>query len=162
MTDRFYTGIGSRKTPFAVLRIMQRIAKNMNTVGYILRSGGAVGADSAFEKGAGDKKEIYLPWLGFNSNQSTLLPTEEAFEMAAKYHPAWHNCDDRARAFHARNCHQVLGHDLKTPTTMVICWTLASSEGGGTGQAVRIAKAYGIKVDNLADIEVAKRYLNDR
>lgn len=117
---RFYTGIGSRKTPFVICRLMTRIAKNMNTVGYTLRSGGASGADSAFEKGAGDNKEIYLPWLGFNNNESTLLPTEEAFEMAAKYHPAWNSCDERARKFHARNCHQVLGHDLKTPTTLVL------------------------------------------
>lgn len=158
---KFYTGIGSRQTPFAVLRIMQRTAKNMNTVGYTLRSGGAAGADSAFEKGAGNKKEIYLPWLGFNGNESTLLPTDEAFEMAAKYHPAWKNCDERARKFHARNCHQVLGHDLKTPSKLIICWTLAGKDGGGTGQALRIARAYNIPIDNLADFEVAKKYLRE-
>ena len=157
--SKFYTGIGSRKTPFAVLRIMTRIAKDLNVVGYTLRSGGANGADSAFEKGAGEAKEIYLPWLGFNNNESTLLPTDEAFEMAAKYHPAWHNCDERARKFHARNCHQVLGHDLKTPTSFIVCWTLASSEGGGTGQAIRIAKAYDIRVDNLADAATVKKYI---
>lgn len=159
---KFYAGIGSRETPFAVLRIMTRTAKNLATVGYTLRSGGANGADLAFEKGAGENKEIYLPYLGFNGSKSTLLPTEEAFEMAAKYHPAWHNCNERARQFHARNCHQVLGHDLKTPVLFVCCWTLAGLEGGGTGQAMRIARAHDIRIDNLANAETAKKYLNDR
>lgn len=158
---QIYTGIGSRATPFAVLRIMTRTAKNMAFLGYTLRSGGAAGADTAFEKGAGDAKEIYLPWLGFNGNQSLLLPSDEAFEMAAKFHPAWHNCDERARQFHARNCHQVLGQDLKTPTKLIICWTLAGADGGGTGQALRIAKAYDIKIDNLALPEIAKQYLRE-
>lgn len=158
---RFYTGIGSRETPFPILRLMTRIAKRMATSGYILRSGGAKGADTAFEKGAGDQKEIYLPYLGFNGSDSTLLPTDEAFEMAAKFHPAWHNCNESARQFHARNCHQVLGHDLKTPTTLVICWTQAGLQGGGTGQAMRIADAHGIRIDNLADPATVTRYVRD-
>lgn len=159
---KIYTGIGSRQTPFPVLRIMTRTAKNMAFLDYTLRSGGANGADAAFEKGAGDNKEIYLPYLGFNGNKSTLLPTPAAFEMAEKFHPAWQNCNERARQFHARNCHQVLGHDLKTPTSLVICWTLAGLDGGGTGQALRVARAHDIKIDNLALPEVAKQYLNDR
>jgi len=161
MVDFIYTGIGSRETPEAVMRLMTRTAKKMAISGYTLRSGGAKGADTAFEKGAGDQKEIYLPWLGFNGSKSKLLPTEAAFKMAAQFHPAWHNCNETARAFHARNCHQVLGHDLKTPTMLIICWTKAGLMGGGTGQALRIAKEYDIRVDNLAIPEVATRYVRD-
>lgn len=160
--SRFYAGIGSRETPEVICRLMTRAAKNLNVSGYILRSGGANGADLAFERGAGENKEIYLPHLGFNGSKSKLLPTSEAFDMAAKFHPAWHNCNERARQFHARNCHQVLGHDLKTPVSFVVCWTLAGLEGGGTGQAMRIAKAHGIRIDNLYNIETAKKYLTSQ
>lgn len=51
---------------------------------------------------------------------------------------------------HARNCYQVLGADLRTPTQFVICWTPRGSGEGGTGQALRIAKAYNIPIFDLA------------
>jgi len=49
---KFYTGIGSRKTPYQVQQQMQRIAQFLAKKGYTLRSGSANGADSAFEEGA--------------------------------------------------------------------------------------------------------------
>lgn len=57
-----YAGIGSRKTPKNVLDFMFEIGKELALLGYVLRSGGAEGADSAFEKGADSvkgMKEIY-------------------------------------------------------------------------------------------------------
>ena len=54
-----YAGIGSRKTPDDVLAFMQRIAQWLAKRNYILRSGAAQGADTAFENGAGMKKEIF-------------------------------------------------------------------------------------------------------
>lgn len=51
---------------------------------------------------------------------------------------------------HARNMHQILGIDLKTPVDMVICW---SPGHGGTEQALRLARAYGIHIVNLATTE---------
>jgi predicted Rossmann fold nucleotide-binding protein DprA/Smf involved in DNA uptake len=62
---KYYAGVGSRQTPENILHLMTRIAMRMAELGWVLRSGGAKGADYAFEKGAGDKKEIYLPWRGF-------------------------------------------------------------------------------------------------
>lgn len=74
-----YTGIGSRKTPADVLELMKDIGEFMAVRGHTLRSGGADGADKAFEEGAhrvpGAKVEIYLPWNGFNGywlNQANL------------------------------------------------------------------------------------------
>jgi len=48
---------------------MTKIAQRMSEKGFVLRSGGAKGADEAFENGAGEK-EIYLPWRGFRDNPS--------------------------------------------------------------------------------------------
>ncbi len=154
---KYYTGIGSRETPDRILDVMTATAIQMAGFGFTLRSGHADGADKAFESGAA-LKEIYLPWRGFNGSTSPLLPTPDAFIMAEKFHPAWDRCSQAAKKLHARNCHQVLGHDLNTPSEFVICWTKGALGGGGTGQAIRIAKAHGIMVHDLADPDTLRRF----
>lgn len=58
-----YAGIGSRETPEWVLTIFERMGSWMAKRGDKLRSGGADGADSAFENGCnaanGQKKFTY-------------------------------------------------------------------------------------------------------
>lgn len=153
-----YTGIGSRETPADILALMTSIAEAMSAKDWLLRSGGAGGADSAFEAGT-KRKEIFLPWKGFNGHSSILCqPTAAAFDMAAQFHPAWAKCSRGARALHARNCHQVMGLDLKTPTNLVICWTKNGLGGGGTGQALRIARHHGILIHDLGLPEIRKLY----
>lgn len=153
MTQIYYAGIGSRKTPKDVLNNMRLLGLELADAGLILRSGGAAGADSEFERGCNlcddGKKEIFLPWKGFNDNQSPLCnPSKEAFELAELYHPAWRNCKTGVRKLHARNMHIILGQDLKTPVSFVVCWHQGS---GGTMQAVRLAENRNIPVFNLAD-----------
>jgi len=147
---KYYAGIGSRETPTAILSEMTRLAQVFQSEGYILRSGAAEGADTAFELGAGDAKHIYLPWPRFNGHSSTLLPTPEAYALAAKHHPAWDRCSPGARSLHARNCHQVLGLDLATPVEFVCCWTKDGRASGGTGQAIRLAYAFDVHVEFLS------------
>jgi hypothetical protein len=149
----FYTGIGSRETPIHILAEMTNLARNLELCGWTLRSGGAKGADSAFEAGVSDphNAKIYLPWQRFAHNPSGLFHiSPEAYAMAESFHPAWNRCGIAARKFHARNCYQVLGADLNTPSRMVICWTPGGKVAGGTGQAMRIAKHYNIPIFNLA------------
>ena len=125
-----YTGIGSRETPTELKNDIKSIVEHLNKKGYTLRSGGAPGADSFFEEHA-EKKEIYLPWRGFNGNTSLLFnPTPEAFEMAQKYHPNWGRLSYGAKKLMARNCHQVLGLDLKSPTDFIVCWTKDADRDG--------------------------------
>jgi hypothetical protein len=145
----YYTGIGSRKTPEYILLLMTNIAIFLDKKGYILRSGGAVGADSAFEKGA-IQKEIYLPWRGFNNSEENFIEiSQECLEMAKKFHPNWEYLSSGAKKLHSRNCYQILGENLKTPSRFVICWTPKGEEVGGTSQALRIAKYFNIKIFNL-------------
>ena len=146
-----YSGIGSRKTPEDILMKFDRIGKILANKGFTLRSGGADGADSAFEVGcdkANGKKEIFLPWKGFNGNTSLLFdPPEEAFVMTGKIHPGWHHLKQGARRLHARNCQQVLGINLDNPVQFVICYT--KLDGGGTLQALRIAQQKKIPIYNF-------------
>ena len=144
-----YAGIGSRETPADVCALMTSIATHLRKDGYILRSGHAPGADSAFEAGAGNEAEIWIPWRGFNGSKSPLLPIPAAFAMAEEYHPKWTAVNLGGRSLHARNCHQVMGRDLVSPVEFVICWTYDGRASGGTGQALRIAEAHKIPVYNL-------------
>jgi hypothetical protein len=147
---KFYAGIGSRETPDRICDLMTGIAVNLRELDYTLRSGGAPGADRAFEVGAGPAKEIFRP-------EDT---TDEALALAARYHPAWHRCSPYAKRLHARNGFQVLGRDLKTPSAFVVCWTKDGGPTGGTGQALRIAADKGVPIFNLHDPD-AKRRLRD-
>ena len=146
----FYAGIGSRETPPKFIDEFIKISKWLGNHNYILRSGGADGADSAFEKGcdlANGKKEIYLPWAKFNNNSSNLIVKDQkAYEIAEQYHPYWANLKEGARKLQARNTHQVLGKDFKTESSFIICWTKNGSGAGGTGQAIRIAKDHNIPI----------------
>lgn len=158
--SKTYAGIGSRETPDDALRLMIRCAKWLEVRhAMVLRSGGAKGADTAFEHGTIGPKQIFLPWNGFNGRtmQRGLLGADEkkAYEIAAKHHPAWNRLSDAAKKFMARNTHQVLGASCEDPSAFVLCWTPDGSIGkttsktGGTGQAIRLAYAYGIPIFNL-------------
>lgn len=144
-----YTGVGSRKTPDDVLKLMHRFGAYMSDR-MILRSGGAVGADMAFQYGCESKdgsQEIYL----------AKHCTPEAMEIASKFHPAWNRCGNYARLLHGRNAFQVLGHTLDDPSALMICWTpdgcvshkTRSINTGGTGTAISIAEYYNIPIFNL-------------
>ena len=155
----FYAGIGSRNTPAPILDVMTRIGTALADKGYTLRSGGANGADLAFEKGCDlvqGNKEIYLPWKGFNKNPSTFHTiSREALRMGEFYHPYWSKLSNSARLFHSRNCYQVLGLTLDNPVDFVVCWTTGV---GGTQQALRIAKDKGIQIYNLIDSDVLNEF----
>ncbi|UAT28892.1 hypothetical protein PP753_gp66 [Dinoroseobacter phage vB_DshP-R7L] len=157
----YYAGIGSRETPEDVCRKMFAAGRAMAGLGFILRSGGAQGADESFESGVDDwtanhdtdglLKEIYLPWKGFRKNQSDLYGSDKAARLMAKeYHPNWPIVSCAGRDFHARNCYQILGRGLDTPSAFVLCWTPGGAVTGGTGQALRIAKDHDIPILNFA------------
>lgn len=152
--SKIYTGVGGRDAPIGVLKHMNRLAKELGIAGYTLRSGGATGSDLAFENGCDavdGLKEIYLPVLGFNGSTSSLIPNSEAFKIAESIHPAWHLCSSFAKKAHARNVHQVLGVDLKTPSDFLVCWTRGGKATGGTATAINLAEMKGVPVYNLFD-----------
>jgi len=144
---KYYTGVGSRSAPRDILDLMTNIASRLSQAGLTLRSGGAAGADKAFERGAAGVADIY------RANHATW----EAMEIAKKYHPRWQACSSYARKLHARNVFQVLGREMNEPSEFMICWTPygcishtdRSRFTGGTGTAISIAEAYGVPIFNL-------------
>lgn len=151
---KYYAGIGSRNTPRWVLDCMKNLGYCLSD-DFILRSGGADGADSYFEigcdKGSGEK-EIFLPWRGFNNNDSKLYNiSTDALNIAEKYHPAWNRLSQGAKKLMARNSYQVLGYDLNTPSSFIVCYTKNGKLTGGTAQALKIAKDYNIPIFNFGN-----------
>jgi len=151
MKIKYYTGIGARETPKDILDIMFDLAKILgHRDGYVLRSGGAGGADSAFQEGcekANGEMNIYY------ADDCT----SEAMAIAAKYHSNWETLSLFSKKLHGRNALQVLGLDLKTPSKAVVCWTPCGATHhkqrtratGGTGTAISIASMNGIPIFNL-------------
>lgn len=167
----YYAGIGSRKTPSNILTLMQSLAKKLATREYALRSGGAEGADTAFETGCdavSGQKSIFIPWDGFNdrfpdgvsvhslSHLDNLLLLRVR-ELVQEYHPNFKKLSEGSIKLHSRNVFQVLGLSLQTPSSFVVCWTPEADGSGGTGMAIRLAKHYEIPVFDLADPSNLKR-----
>lgn len=138
--DKIYTGVGSRQTPVLVQDFFKSVAVTLNELGYVLRSGGASGADASFQAGSPpESSEIWIPWNGFNGIYSENLPTDDAFVLASKIHPTWDKLSDGAKKLHARNCHQVLGKTLDVPSDFLLCWTEDGKSTGGTATAIKLA-----------------------
>ena len=172
--NRIYTGIGARKTPEDILEQMRNIACAFGMSGWTLRSGGAVGADTAFESGCDHvkgPKEIYLPWKGQRGHSSPLYEVPQiAFDVAADvYGPSWKYLKRPTRLFMARDVQQVAGKDIDSPSHLVICWTpdgcterlSRTRKTGGTGQAIAFASELSIPVFNLKNGELPLELIDE-
>ncbi len=117
--------------------------------------------------------ELYLPWPGFEAGswreadprevRVSVRPSIAAYALAARFHAGWEGLADDARRLLARDGHEVLGGDLRSPAALVLCWTADGTVDGtgegadGTRQALRIADGHGIAVLNLALPEHVRR-----
>ncbi len=94
--QRSVAGIGSRETPDLVFAFMTDAMRAFAQRGWVLRSGGAPGADQACEAGYSEHRsltEIFLPWKGFEGSKSRLYPpylSDADLDAAiARARPGW-------------------------------------------------------------------------
>lgn len=146
MCDKFFAGLGSRKTPQKFETLMSAITYVlMAHYGYGYRGGRAKRADQYFENGIPNgmknRSEVYLPKENFEkghfkgkdihiTNMMSILNSNYIIE---KYnlHEDWENIKNSsgssfALSAHIRNVFQILGplvDDLKIPVKFMICWT---------------------------------------
>ena len=140
----------------------------MADLDYKLRSGGAIGCDSAFDYLYRSDSEIYLAQekdkLKFK-RPTIVVPFvegDEAFEIAASVHGNWNACSGYAKMLHRRNVFQVLGAKLDNPSKLLICWTPCGAESarecvfsktglntGGTATAIKIADKFNVPIINI-------------
>lgn len=163
--SKFYAGIGSRETPRDIQLQMYNLAETLYSQVIWLRSGHCKGADWAFERGAKDRAEIFLPWAGYERDNlvsgRSYAVTPDAIEHAIKFHPRGEYLSQGAKRLHGRNSQIVLGWNLDDPVDFVVCWTPNGAGTGGTGQALRIAEAMKIPVYNLFFSNASENLAND-
>lgn len=179
----FYAGVGSRKTPRHILTLMQLIAFKLAEQGWVLRSGAAEGADTAFYRGVVEyvsktphakierHADIYIPWNTFGKFDLAQHPEvkvlkdydyNRANEIAATVVDHWENCNIAAKSLHSRNVFQILGTQFNQPVKMCICWSEPTVDGdikGGTRTAWALAKRHNAKCINLAIREAFEKAL---
>jgi len=154
-----YTGIGARYTPEPVLQLMRSLGRGLAGRGWLLRSGASPGADTAFEQGCDEghgRKEIFLPWRGFNGSDSPLYETPaEALRIASRYHPGLVGRSRRIQQLRARNICQLLGPSLDHSSDIVIAWTEHGQPSGGTATVLHMTADRGIPTINIGAPEYA-------
>lgn len=167
--NKFYAGIGARATPTEICDIMTQLAGKLEERNWWLRSGGASGADFAFQRGVKEKAQIILPWKNFNLEYQKQFPQHDyrVFDRSPevldslRFHPNAANLKESVKCMMMRNYRQIRG--LNEPdSSFVICWTKKGEEKGGTGQALRLANHFKITVYNLGKpdiLEKMKRFL---
>lgn len=146
--SKFYAGIGARDTPTNILSDMTSISSILEDNGYTLRSGGAIGSDSAFERGVKNliNKEIFTV-----KNMNNFENYQRSLDSVNEFHPNPSRLSGYPRLLMARNYMQLFGKNLNSyVSNFIICWTKDGKIIGGTGQALRMAKTHNIKVYNLA------------
>jgi uncharacterized protein YeaO (DUF488 family) len=153
-TVRHYAGIGATLTPPKVLKEMESIAALLEEKGFVLRSGGAKGADSAFEKGVKNSsmKEI------FYASDCEDWCLKEVSRYVPSNRPPLEKMKSYTQKLLGRNMKQILGARGDKPVDFVVCWTSDGKDSGGTGYGLRCAKEHGIAVYNLFNKEDRKEF----
>ena len=152
-----WTGIGARTTPQEILDLMTEIALYISEYDWTLRSGGADGADTAFEMGS-TNKEIYLPWQAFNNRRSDLFLfgknvnsgvaqsyAEKVWETRyneGQVKVPWDSLKEITKKFMIRNIFQLFGQQMNDISKLIFCWTQDGLASGGTGMAIRTAELF--------------------
>ena len=154
-----YTGVGSRDTPPEFLALIKQYAKILDKKGFTLRSGGARGADSAFES-VSNNKEIYFPSNNSKIDNNTYFFSESKLNewkyMLDYYYLGPRIKKEYTKNLHARNIAQVLGFDVDSPSFFLICYTPDGLENlnytpnsGGTRTAIFVAYKHNIPIFNI-------------
>lgn len=166
MNCKYYAGIGSRQTPSWICEKMSKLASYLEYKGYVLRSGGADGADIAFEKGVKNSKnkKIYIPANNFNGRSEYQDGVynckkiksdiqDKARTIMLQNHPNPSRLKEYATMLLTRDVYQVIGENLDEKADFIVCWTKDAKPIGGTSQAIRLANIYKIPILNLGHIK---------
>ena len=166
LSEFAYAGVGSRETPEKILVRMRAVGELLGRDGFVCRSGGAVGADSAFEEGsdaAGGKKRIFIAWRKLSEERMARnvpgaasdvvgIDSEDeriAREVLRSLGKNYDNYSRGAASLQARNVRQILGERKDCPAVAVVAWTRDGKMLGGTATALRLAEMRGVPIINL-------------
>ena len=169
MNKKYFSAVGKITTPPTVKdRIVEELKKYV-TFGYILRSGGAKGADTIFAQTymeMGGKVEIYLPWNGYNGkflghdyiNQNCcIMVTPEAFNIAYELDEKWNERTEATKVLDARNVHIYCGFKIgKEPLSDFVVYfdDHPENKDSGTQRGLKVADKFKIPKINLYHYDI--------
>lgn len=160
--QRIFTGIGASDTPASACAWLQDLSRQLAAAGWLARSGGADGADTAVEQGvaqAGGLMDLHLPWRGYNNRASAFFGAQpEAMRLAESVYPRWQEVSASVQRIFGSCVHQLLGAQLQRPSDLVLVWTADGCETeaersrrtGGSAIVIVLAHRRGVPVFNLA------------
>ena len=160
----FYAGVGSRYTPKEILTQIADLSFDLGERGCILRSGGAKGADTAFQFGADESAsepcEIFRWKDGLRQPRAKAMAQEVINNLNSENGekvPPLSKMQERIAGLLARNMMIVMGEDVDDPVSFLVCWTPEGNMIGGTRYAIKLAEMLSIPVfnyGNMNDIEI--------
>ena len=162
---------GNKEAPPEILDKIAQLAQYLESKGFTIRVGGDGPVEDAAEM-ATHKKEVLLPWRGFNDKESpTTFPIERAFHIAKMFHPTWDHMKKGVQSILAKNARLVMGNKMMSPATLLLCWTEDGAEDrrevtmktGLAAHPIRIAAGSGVRIFNLGrpDAESRLRHFVD-
>ncbi len=169
--DGFFTGIGSRNTPEKYLNILENVSRFIvDTYKLKLRSGHAVGADRACEKGANGFADIYLPWKtygirpykndpGMEVIGNAIIPEREKeiaeFMCDLVARKPYQEMERGVQLLMERNVNQIIGHTdpVHELSRIVLCY---SPDIGGTSYATALARHFDIHITNILNLNLSE------
>jgi len=153
-----YVGTGNDNPPPHVIDQINQIAKDLETRGYTLRTGGMKGCEDVFEKAVAARVEVHLPWRNFDNKDSKFTWTpENAKLIAARFQPGYEGLKPVIQTFLAKNVRMIMGDKLKSPALFMVTWSEDGAETarektiktGNAGHAILVAAELKIPVFNL-------------
>ncbi|NTF17619.1 hypothetical protein G6L37_04350 [Agrobacterium rubi] len=146
----YFSGVGAREHESEAAEVISEITRELAGIGGILRTAKAKGIDRLFRDSHPGASEII---------SDKAVPPDEAYEIAERNHGAWHLCDERTRAVHARNVMIHLGASVGTPVRFCLVWSSAGIEDmGGSALGMRVCREFGIPFFNVRDQEGLAAY----
>lgn len=150
-----YAGIGHRGTPEKVRDMMTNIGSQLCKMGFILRSGNAIGADQAWEEQVPKKmKEIFLAGKKPSCTHGVVPDfIQEQWDFVVKHYHGGSTPFSRQPPYvqylFCRNLNILYGKDLDDPVDFVVYWHEGEHCDGGTGHTVSMAKELEIPCFNI-------------
>lgn len=160
-----YVGTGNANPPLEIVTQIKRLANELESFGFTLRTGGTAGTEEAFEVSVKDM-ELHLPFNNYNNKQSSFaFINKKAYVIAKLFHPTYDTLPDKVTLFLAKNARLLLGKDLKSPALFLLCWSEDGCESsaaktmktGNVGHAIAIAAALHLPIFNLAKPDAERR-----
>lgn len=145
--------------------VMEKVSNLLNNNGYTVRLGGNKGLEEIPEQKF-TRKELHLPWRGFNEKESkSTFNAKEAYVLAKQCSPVYDKLPDVVKAFLARNVRLILGRQLNSPLLFLITWSKDGCEAaknrsiktGNVGHVIAMADLMHVPVFNLANENAISR-----